>query len=200
MNFFDYFAITALIIFYVLFIGRALLLKSSGINPFALNLLKKGFKGLLELLFLIGLILWTIEIIAHALKSKFHVFSQIFYLDLFSVMFLKVLGVILVVAGLVIFAAALASFGNSWRVGIDKRYPGKLVTDGIFAITRNPIFLFLDIYFLGMALIYNNLFFLLFFTLVMLGIHYQILEEEKFLAVHYGEEYKNYVKRVKRYL
>jgi len=32
------------------------------------------------------------------------------------------------------------SFGKSFRVGIDPSRPGKLVTDGIFAYSRNPIY------------------------------------------------------------
>jgi len=33
-----------------------------------------------------------------------------------------------------------------------------------------------------------------------LAIHRQILREEKFLLAHYGEEYKNYRKKVRRYI
>jgi hypothetical protein len=39
----------------------------------------------------------------------------------------------------VLLAASLVSFGKSFRVGIDIDYPDKLVTSGVFAITRNPI-------------------------------------------------------------
>ncbi len=41
------------------------------------------------------------------------------------------------------------SIGNLWRLGIDEKYPGKLVTKGIYAFTRNPIYLFFHLYFLG---------------------------------------------------
>jgi protein-S-isoprenylcysteine O-methyltransferase Ste14 len=32
------------------------------------------------------------------------------------------------------------SFGTSFRVGIDVEHPDKLVTTGIFAVSRNPIY------------------------------------------------------------
>ena len=51
-----------------------------------------------------------------------------------------------VVAGVLILILALLSFGNSWRIGIDTRTPGQLVTTGIFAFSRNPIFVFMDLY------------------------------------------------------
>ena len=102
--------------------------------------------------------------------------------------------------GLSIFCLALISFGNSWRVGVDKQNSGKLVTNGIFSISRNPVFVFMDIYFLGVWLIYSNIFFLIALILVITGIHFQILQEEKFLLKQYGKEYKDYQRKVRRYL
>src|SRR5436853_1302710 len=46
-------------------------------------------------------------------------------------------GAAMVVAGILIFAVALVSFGDSWRVGIDSQTAGKLITTGIFAYSRN---------------------------------------------------------------
>jgi protein-S-isoprenylcysteine O-methyltransferase Ste14 len=110
------------------------------------------------------------------------------------------LGVAAIVTGLALFAAALWSFGRSWRIGIDHDRPGTLITRGIFAWTRNPIFLFMDIYFVGTWLIQRDLFFLLFAIVAVAGIHYQILLEEKFLVRHYGDTYRRYLLRVPRYI
>ena len=65
----------------------------------------------------------------------------------------------MIAAGLGLFILSLISFGDSWRIGIDTRSAGDLVMTGVFSLTRNPIFLFLDVYFLGTWLIYPNLFF-----------------------------------------
>jgi protein-S-isoprenylcysteine O-methyltransferase Ste14 len=56
--------------------------------------------------------------------------------------------------GLIIFLLALISFGKSRRVGIDKEKSNELITKGIFKYSRNPIFIFMDIYFVGIALMY----------------------------------------------
>lgn len=90
--------------------------------------------------------------------------------------------------------------GKSWRVGIDKDNAGKLVTGGIFSITRNPIFVFIDMYFIGTFLIFPNLFFLILMVITIIGMHYQILQEEYFLLSHYGDEYKKYMNKVRRYI
>lgn len=49
-------------------------------------------------------------------------------------------GVLLCLAGLLLLLWSLVSFGRSFRVGIDTDRPGGLVTTGVFAISRNPIY------------------------------------------------------------
>jgi protein-S-isoprenylcysteine O-methyltransferase Ste14 len=74
------------------------------------------------------------------------------------------------------------------------------VTNGIFSITRNPIFVYIDLYFIGTALINANALFIIFALITVIGTHYQILQEEKHLNNLYKEEYVEYKKRVRRYL
>ena len=200
MTFFDCFQIMVLILFYLLFIGRMLQMIFKGTNPFVLGVGKKGIGAVLEAGFILGLVIWTIEVIAHSLNLEFHVFPSVLYFQLFDIRLLKILGCILITPGLLIFILSLIAFGQSWRIGIDTQKAGALVTTGIFSITRNPIFVFLDAYFIGTWLIYPNLFFGAAAVVTIAGIHWQILQEERFLATHYGEEYQVYVKEVRRYL
>ena len=95
---------------------------------------------------------------------------------------MRILGVLLIASGLALFVLSLISSRNPWRIGIDTQSAGGLVTTGVFSLTRNPVFLFLDVYFLGSWLIYPNLFFGVFALVAVAGIHRQILEEERFLA------------------
>jgi hypothetical protein len=64
-------------------------------------------------------------------------------------------------AGLLLFLLALISFGAAWRIGIDEDNSPELITSGIFEYSRDPIFLFLDLYFAGIMLIYPNILFIL---------------------------------------
>lgn len=200
MDFLDYFQISVLVMFYIVFVGRTLQMTLKGSNPFVLGIGKKGLDAILEFSFFPGLVIWTGEIIAHSLRLEFHIFPAVVYARLHDVFAVRMSGVVLIVLGLVMFVLSLVSFGDSWRVGIDKENAGRLVTGGVFSITRNPIFLFLDMYFLGAWLIYPNLFFGTFAVLAAAGIHWQILQEEKFLAREYGGEYQEYTKRVRRYI
>jgi len=196
---FDFFQISALALFYLVFVARTIQLKAKGTNPFVLGVGKKGFKAILEVAFFFGLAIWTYEVIAHSVHMEFHFLPGAFHSQLFHSQLPKPVGAVLIVGGLVIFILSLISFGNSWRVGIDKRNPGNLVTTGIFSITRNPIFVFLDLYFLGTWLIYFNLFFGISAVLTAIGIHWQILQEEEFLLGQYGDQYREYMDAVGRY-
>ncbi len=200
MDLFDYFQILALALFYLVFVGRTIQLQARGTNPFVLGIGKKGFKAILEVAFFFGLAIWTYEVIAHSAHMEFHFLPGVFYSQLFHSQLPKLVGAVLITGGLVIFILSLISFGSSWRVGIDKRNPGNLVTTGIFSITRNPIFVFLDLYFLGTWLIYSNPFFGILAVLTAVGIHWQILQEEEFLSSEYGDQYREYMKTVGRYV
>ena len=62
-------------------------------------------------------------------------------------------GVALCFGGLLLLFLSLVSFGQSFRVGIDVDQPDKLVTTGIFAISRNPIYVGFALVLLGEFLV-----------------------------------------------
>jgi protein-S-isoprenylcysteine O-methyltransferase Ste14 len=200
MRFFDYFQIISLGLFYLVFVGRMLQMLAAGTNPLVIGSGKKGFGRILEAGFMAGLLIWSLEVVTHSLRIDLHVFPDFLYAALFEIVFLKLIGVILIIAGILVFVASLVSFGESWRIGIDTKKPDALVTSGIFSLTRNPIFLFLDMYVIGTWLIYPNLFFGIAAIITIGGIHWQILQEEAFLSRQYGEEYQDYIKAVRRYI
>ena len=109
-------------------------------------------------------------------------------------------GLVLCVIAVIGFAATLASFGDSFRVGIDEKTTDKLITSGMFAISRNPIYVCFLMFFVGLFLIHRNIVIAVAVVLFAAAIHRQVLREEKFLATHYGKEYEAYRKKVRRYL
>ena len=182
-GFFDTFQIVGLIFFLCVFVGRTLYLRfARGIQPITLGVGKAGIRRLVEISFFVGLVVWIIEVILYALQLEFRLLPHPLDARLIDSTLAKSVGVILCTGGFGIFVWALMSFGDSWRIGIDERAPGELVTGGAFAVSRNPIFVFLDLYFVGTFLIAGTLTFLAFAAVIVAGVHYQILQEEKFLT------------------
>jgi len=110
------------------------------------------------------------------------------------------IGLVLCVIALVLFVLTLVSFGDSLRVGIDEKAPAKLMIGGMFAVSRNPIYLCFLILLIGLVLIHRNLLMVAAAVFFAAMIHRQILIEEAFLKKHYGGEYADYCRKVRRYL
>ena len=110
------------------------------------------------------------------------------------------IGVVLCAAALVLMFATLTSFGTSFRVGIDTEDPDALVTSGVFAFTRNPIYVAFAILLIGEFLIFPHWILLLYLVAGVALFHRQVLREEAYLDAHYGEAYRAYRARVPRYV
>ncbi len=200
-KFFDSFQIAALVLFLFLFAGKTFYLRFiKKINPVTIVIGKKGIQRVLEISFIIGLIIWVIEVLLYSLHLEFHIFPSFLDIQLINSISAKFIGIVTISFGFVIYALALITLGNSWRMGIDYKVSGELVTAGIYSISRNPIYVFLDLYFSGTFLINGTLIFLVFAILAGIALHYQILQEEKFLTRNHGIAYRDYCKRTDRYL
>lgn len=86
----------------------------------------------------------------------------------------------------------------SWRIGIDYENKTKLVTLGLFSMSRNPIYLFLLIGLVGMFLILPNAVTFAILFAAFLVLHITMRLEEDFLQKQHGEAYINYQKSVRR--
>jgi len=110
------------------------------------------------------------------------------------------LGVAFCFTGLSFLLWSLISFGKSFRVGIDTSRPGKLVTDGIFAYSRNPIYVGFAFILIGQFLIFANWILLIYVLAGFWLFRRQVLREEEYLKKHYGDDYIRYCRQVRRYL
>ena len=77
----------------------------------------------------------------------------------------------------------------------------QLVTDGFFKITRNPMYLGMLLFLLGLS-IYNGIIVGLLFLPLFVGYitFFQIIPEEKAMIKIFGEDYKAYMKKVRRWI
>ena len=200
MTFSDYLQIFIVIIVPSVIAFKAVYLRfTTGINPVVIGR-GKGPWRIVEILSLGSLGLWMTEMLLHSLHSSYDIFPQAINVAFLRIGPVRIVGLILAGAGLLTFMLAFLSFGNSWRIGIDRKRPGTLVTEGIFRLTRNPIYLAFDLMFIGVFLVNGTWFFMVFGFLAVIACHFQILREEEFLRRQYGDEFEAYRNRTARYL
>lgn len=78
--------------------------------------------------------------------------------------------------------------------------PERLVTTGIFALTRNPMYLGQMIYLLGFTLTFRSLSGLALIACLLFWYRQRVAEDEQRLAQMFGNEYTEYKTRVKRWI
>jgi protein-S-isoprenylcysteine O-methyltransferase Ste14 len=112
------------------------------------------------------------------------------------------------VAGLLLYGAGLAgtlvaqeAMRASFRIGVDEAERTALVTDGPFALVRNPIYSAMLPALLGLALLAGSAVAFAGFVLVLVALELQtrLVEEPYLLRVH-GREYSQYAARVGRFV
>lgn len=200
MNVFDYFEITAVVLALSFTSFKAVHLRlARKTRAIVIGRRRGGLAFIFEFLAIGGVIVWVAEILLRAFHAQFDFFPASLQFVLFNSVILKIAGVFLVSLGLLLDVLALLNFGESWRVGIDEQNAGALVTRGVFAFTRNPIYLAFDLIFAGIFLINGSVNFLVFALLGVFVSHQQILREERFLSQQYGAAYREYCERTGRY-
>ena len=105
--------------------------------------------------------------------------------------------------GFAIILAGVISFRRH-RTSVDPRDPkvaSTLVDSGIFALTRNPMYLGMASMLAGIALGVGNWLALLLVPLFVIWIdRFQIAPEERVLEQAFGEAYRSYCQRTRRWL
>lgn len=113
--------------------------------------------------------------------------------------FLRTTGWIALLGAIVWTVIAQYQMGQSWRIGIDMQHRTGLVTTGLFAWSRNPIFLAMRICLAALLMIQPNAVTLAFFLAGDLVMQFQVRLEEAFLRQQHGSAYSQYCARVRRW-
>jgi protein-S-isoprenylcysteine O-methyltransferase Ste14 len=112
---------------------------------------------------------------------------------------LSMTGWVLVAGGLAVVVTAQAQMGRSWRIGIDER-PTALVTSGLYALVRNPIYSAMSLSLAGAAAIAPGVCTAFLFSSVTLVMALQTRLEERHLLTLHGANYARYAARVGRFV
>jgi protein-S-isoprenylcysteine O-methyltransferase Ste14 len=111
------------------------------------------------------------------------------------------LGWILILLGLAMMLTGLIVFANA-RTGIMPNLSARrLLTNGPYRLSRNPMYVGLTIAYTGGVLL-TNIAWCLFILIIVLIVFDKVIvpREEKYLSAEFGESYLQYCKQVRRWL
>jgi len=161
---------------------------------------KIDFKSILKnILLLLFFLLFLGEMIIHSFHLYISLLTSFLEKIIHNNIFIALPGIIILIISIVMLHLTLAAFNHSLRFGLHSENLGKLITNGIFAYTRNPFFISIELLLIGIALVFTTPFFISIAVLSVISIHFFILKEERFMQKHYGEEYSIYAQKVRRY-
>jgi protein-S-isoprenylcysteine O-methyltransferase Ste14 len=113
----------------------------------------------------------------------------------------QIAGLIVTLAGFAGILAAQHAMGTSWRIGVDPTERTGLVTDGVFALVRNPVFTATLTAVTGLTAMVPTWLQLAALACVVAGIELQVRAvEEPYLARLHGHAYTTYTARTGRFL
>ncbi len=111
------------------------------------------------------------------------------------------LGAVLLIAGFSVALWSVLTF-RSYGTAVDPTHPATaLVQNGPYRFTRNPIYSSLTITVLGVAIVNGNVWFIPLLIVVHVVLHYGVIRrEERYLDNKFQENYRDYQRRVRRWL
>jgi protein-S-isoprenylcysteine O-methyltransferase Ste14 len=184
---------TLITCFYMAYFTKQIFLRKKGIHT---NRLAKGRKPPKTAALETALLAATYGIAAIQYASVF--FSR--FMRSFTLpVSIRWIGIAFTGAGVIFFVLAITSMRDSWRAGVDETQKTSIVTRGIYKFSRNPAFVGFDLLYIGSALALPNMISIFSAFIGILLLHFQILEEEKYLPRAFGDEYLQYKSRTPRY-
>ena len=183
------FALLIMILFYSIYFGKMIIQKRQGIKTRQLGKGKNQKVRVVEILLSIAtLVIVPIQLISIILDLT--VLNDN----------IRFIGFLVGILGDILFLISIITMKNSWRAGIPSEDNIEFISNGIYKISRNPAFVGFDLMYIGICLVYCNVLTIIFSLFAIVMLHFQILQEEKYLEKTFGEKYITYKYKVFRYI
>lgn len=132
-------------------------------------------------------------------KIAYWIYQTTTALMLLSLLLLKIktdsylffVGLILYISGIILYAISVTDFAKPNDKGLN--------INGLFKISRNPMYVSYFISFLGCVFLTRSYILLIFLIIFQISAHWIILSEERWCIQKFNDEYTQYMKKVRRY-
>ncbi len=124
-----------------------------------------------------------------------------FHRDFFHTAPSRIVGVLMILIGLSVIISALYRFVKTKNTLITIKSATTLQTTGIYAVTRNPMYIGLFLCYIGLSFIIGSWWNFILVPLLMVVVQeYIIKREERYLERRFGQEFLDYKSRVRRWI
>ncbi|MDE0333166.1 MAG: isoprenylcysteine carboxylmethyltransferase family protein [Nitrospinae bacterium] len=114
--------------------------------------------------------------------------------------FVNAIGAAISLAGIALMVVSQYQMGAAWRFGVDQAEKTDLVTGGLYALVRNPIYTGVFLFCIGLLVLLPHILMLFFLATAWLSIELQVrFVEEPHLRGLHGADYEKYIHRTGRY-
>jgi protein-S-isoprenylcysteine O-methyltransferase Ste14 len=112
----------------------------------------------------------------------------------------RCIGTLLLALALAWVVLAQAAMGSDWRMGVDERHEGELLTSGLFACSRHPVYTGIRVTIFAQLLVIGSWPALCLWVVSEPLVQLQARFEEEAMAARHGSAYRNYCASVWRWL
>jgi len=126
------------------------------------------------------------------MPSTFAILIYLFFITIAVETTMFYIGTSIYGIGMLLYAASIVNFGKTSEQGIS--------TSGLYRFSRNPIYVAFFLFLLGCAMMTQSLIFFLLVIIYQVSVHWIILSEERWCLSEFGDEYRHYMEKVRRYL
>lgn len=187
------FFIVCIILFLIGFLWPIIVVKKNGKDPHGTH---EG-SLLLTRLSSVSIFLWLGLIILYIFFNSF--IEGLWRLNFLSNDISIIIGMIMISLGFLLEILGISTLGINFRIELPTD-DTELITSGIYRIMRNPIVFGIFLLVIGSFLIIPTIIVLLICIFNILTFNSKAIDEEKFLLQAFGEDFKNYLNKVGRYL
>lgn len=123
----------------------------------------------------------TLGIIIYLFFLKVRTDTVVFYI-----------GLVIYGISILLFITSTIHFAKPNETGMNQR--------GIYRFSRNPMYVAYFLYFISCAMLRHSIVLLCIVLVFGISSHWIVLSEERWCIEQFGDEYKNYMKKVRRYI
>lgn len=124
--------------------------------------------------------------------SNIMIFVYLYFLNIKTDSYWFYIGLAIYGLGVILCIFSVLNFAKPEENGINLK--------GLYQVSRNPLYVAYFIYFLGCVLLTQSMILLAILLVFQISAHWIIKSEERWCIQKFGEEYINYMNKVRRYI